>query len=63
MLAGNDNKKLIPISCAIGASFLVIIDNVSRILSSGEIPIGILTSLIGGPFFIYLLKKTKGGSW
>lgn len=63
MLAGNDNKTLIPVSCALGASFLIIIDNISRILTSGEIPIGILTSLIGGPFFIYLLKRTKGGAW
>lgn len=63
MIVGNDNKILIPISCALGASFLIIIDNISRTISSGEIPIGILTSLIGGPFFIYLLKRTKGGAW
>lgn len=63
MIIGNDNKVLIPISCALGASFMMIIDNIARTLTSGEIPIGILTSLIGGPFFIYILKKTKGGSW
>lgn len=63
MIVGNDNHSLIPISCALGASFLIIVDNISRTLTAGEIPIGILTSLVGGPFFIYLLKKTKGGSW
>ncbi|WP_352420635.1 iron ABC transporter permease [Proteiniborus sp.] len=63
MLVGNDNKVLIPISCALGASFMVIIDNIARTLTSGEVPIGILTALIGGPFFIYILKKTKGGAW
>ncbi len=63
MIVGNDNKALIPISCALGASFLIIVDNVSRTIISGEVPIGILTSLIGGPFFIYLLKQTKGGAW
>jgi iron complex transport system permease protein len=63
MIVGNDNKALIPISCALGASFLVIIDDIARTLTGGEIPIGILTSLIGGPFFVYLLKKTKGGNW
>lgn len=63
MIVGNDNNTLIPVSCALGASFLIIIDNISRTLTGGEIPIGILTSLVGGPFFIYLLKKTKGGSW
>ena len=60
MLIGNDNRKLIPVTFCIGASFLVIVDNISRLISSSEIPLGILTSLIGGPFFIYLLKKTKG---
>ena len=63
MLVGNDNKILVPISCALGATFLMIIDNMARTLTSGEIPIGILTSIIGGPFFIYILKKTKGGCW
>lgn len=63
MIVGNDNNLLMPVSCALGASFLVTIDNISRTLTTGEIPIGILTSLVGGPFFIYLLKKTKGGSW
>lgn len=63
MIVGNDNRILIPISCGLGASFLILMDNISRTLTSGEIPIGILTSLIGGPFFIYILKKTKGGSW
>ncbi len=56
-------RVLIPVSSALGASFLIIIDNIARTLTGGEIPIGILTSLIGGPFFVYLLKKTKGGNW
>lgn len=63
MLVGNDNKNLIPVSLSLGAIFLVIVDDVSRILTGAEIPLGILTALIGGPFFIYLLKKTKGGGW
>ena len=63
MLVGNDNTKLIPLSMSLGACFLVLIDTLSRVISTSEIPIGILTSLIGTPFFIYLLKKTKGGGW
>ena len=63
MVAGNDNKKLIPVSMSVGAVFMVIIDTVSRSLTSSEIPLSVLTSLIGAPFFIYLLKKTKGGGW
>lgn len=62
MLVGPDYKKLIPVSALIGASYLVVIDDVSRTLLSGEIPLGILTALIGTPFFGYLLWKSKK-SW
>jgi iron complex transport system permease protein len=40
-----------------GAIFLLLVDDVSRNLLTTEIPIGILTSLIGAPFFIYLISK------
>jgi len=63
MIVGSDSRKLIPASMALGAAFLVIVDTVSRTLIPAEIPLGILTALIGAPFFVYLLKKTKGGNW
>ena len=63
MLVGNDNRKLIPVSISLGASFLVLADIISRSLSASEIPIGIITALVGTPFFVYLLKKTKGGAF
>ena len=63
MLVGNDNDRLIPVSMSLGASFLVVIDILARNLTAAELPIGILTALIGTPFFVYLLKKTKGGAW
>ena len=63
MLIGNDNDKLIPMSISLGASFLVLIDIIARNISTAEIPIGILTAVVGTPFFVYLLKKTKGGGW
>lgn len=63
MLVGNDNRLLIPASVSLGACYLVLIDDVSRMLTGSEIPIGILTALVGGPFFVYLLRKTKGGGW
>ena len=63
MIIGNNNKNLIPVSFSIGACFLIVVDNISRIVSSSEMPLGILTALIGGPFFIYLLKQTKGSEW
>jgi iron complex transport system permease protein len=63
MLVGNDNKVLIPASFSLGACFLILVDNIGRTLTGSEIPLGILTALVGGPFFVYLLKKTKGGGW
>ena len=63
MLIGNDNRILIPASLSLGAVFMIFVDNLSRSLIGAEIPLGILTALIGGPFFIYLLKKTKGKGW
>ena len=61
MIIGNSNQKLIPVSISLGASFLVLMDLIARTLTGAELPIGILCALIGTPFFVYLLKKTKGG--
>lgn len=63
MLVGNDNRLLLPASLSLGACFLVIVDVASRSISGSEIPLGILTALVGGPFFVYLLKRTKGRGW
>lgn len=57
MIVGQDNKILIPASLSLGASFLLLIDNISRAVISIEIPIGILTAVIGVPIFLYLLRK------
>lgn len=61
MIVGPDHCKLLPASLSIGASYLVLIDTVARTVSSAEIPLGILTAIIGLPFFAYLIRKTKGG--
>ncbi|MCW4015185.1 MAG: iron ABC transporter permease [Candidatus Bathyarchaeota archaeon] len=59
MLVGPDYKKLLPISTVIGAVYLLIVDDIARTLTTGEIPLGILTALIGTPFFAYILWKSK----
>lgn len=58
-LLGSDFRKLVPFSIFFGSLYLLIIDNISRTLTPSEIPIGILTSLIGAPIFIYVLKRRK----
>jgi iron complex transport system permease protein len=54
-------KKLIPVSLILGASYLLIVDDIARSAISTEIPIGILTAIIGAPFFAYLIRKSKSG--
>lgn len=63
MVVGNDNRKMLPVAVSVGAAFMVLIDTVSRCITTSEIPLGVLTAIIGAPFFIFLLKKTKGGGW
>jgi len=61
MLVGPDHKVLLPASVALGAAYLILIDDLSRTLISAEIPLGILTAIVGAPFFAYLLRRTQGG--
>lgn len=63
MLVGADHKILLPSSFLLGSIFLLIVDTVARTLASIEIPLGILTSVIGAPLFIYFLKKSTQKSW
>lgn len=55
MLFGYDYRKLIPTNMLFGATFLIVVDNVARMVTTAEIPIGILTSFIGAPIFVYLI--------
>lgn len=61
MIVGPDHKVLIPATVLIGAGYLIMIDNLCRLLMPNEIPLGILTAAIGAPVFAYLLRKTRGG--
>ncbi len=60
MLYGSDNRKIIPVSIGLGSAFMVAIDTASRAATAAEIPVSILTAIIGAPFFIILLRKTGG---
>jgi iron complex transport system permease protein len=61
IIVGPDHKRLIPASLALGASFLLVIDNISRTLLSTEVPLGILTGLVGVPLLIILLRRNRTG--
>ncbi len=60
LIVGSDHRILIPIASLAGGIFMVFTDTIARtVLSPTEIPVGIITALFGGPFFIYLLKSKK----
>ena len=63
MLLGSDNKAIIPYSFFLGGGFLALIDILARTATSAELPVGMLTAFIGVPFYVYLLRKTRGGGW
>lgn len=59
MIIGPDHKVLLPASLLLGALYLLVIDDLCRCLFSIEMPLSVLTAIIGAPFFIYLLVKGK----
>lgn len=59
MLVGADYRKLIPAAMLMGASFLLLVDDIARLATTAEIPIGILTAFVGAPFFLYLITRKK----
>ena len=62
LIAGPDHVRLLPITVLTGASFLVLSDTLARtVLAPSELPVGILMAFVGGPFFLYLLRRTKRG--
>jgi len=61
ILVGPDHKRLLPASLSLGASFLLVIDNISRIALPGEVPLGVLTGLVGVPLLIILLLRNRTG--
>lgn len=59
MLVGADYRKLIPASMLMGAGFLLLVDDIARLATTQEIPIGILTAFVGAPFFLFLITRKK----
>jgi iron complex transport system permease protein len=55
MIFGQDYRKLLPASSLLGAVFLMVVDNLARTVTTSEIPLGILTSFVGAPVFLYLI--------
>lgn len=62
MLVGPDHRLMLPTSAILGGLYLLIVDTAARTMTSTEIPLGILTALIGTPVFALVLKRTAGGT-
>jgi iron complex transport system permease protein len=60
MVLGPDHRLLLPAAALVGGTFLTVADTVARsLLAPSELPVGVITALAGGPFFIYLLISTR----
>ncbi len=59
MLVGPNNQRLLPLAVVMGALFLLVVDTLSRTTMNAEIPLSILTGLIGAPFYFYLLIRQR----
>lgn len=60
LLVGNDNSRVVPLSCSLGGLFMLCVDTLARTLTVAEIPVSILTAVIGAPLFIFLLYRSGG---
>ncbi len=61
---GPDNRKLIPASAVVGAGFLILANTFAQVIIAPRVlPIGVVTAFLGGPFFIYLLRRRRKGVW
>ena len=60
MKFGSNHMALIPASVSLGALFMIAVDTVARSVSAAEIPVSVLTAIIGAPFFIVLMRRSRG---
>jgi iron complex transport system permease protein len=63
MIVGPDHRALLPASAAVGALYLLLIDDLARTATAAEIPLGIITAIIGAPVFAILLRRTHAAGW
>ncbi len=63
IFVGSRNKYFLPAAMAFGASFLIIVDTIAKISGPSGLPVGVLSAMIGGPLFIYILVRQKRSAW
>ena len=60
MKFGNNHMSIVPASISLGAVFMIMVDTMARTISASEIPVSILTAIIGAPFFVMLMRRSGG---
>lgn len=63
MWVGPDHRVLLPVSFLLGGAYIILVDTVARTATAGEIPLGVLTALIGAPVFFVLLRRNRDRIW
>ncbi len=60
MIAGDRFDRMLPATLLLGASFMIVVDTLARSIASIEVPLGVLTALVGAPTFVWLLARRRG---
>jgi iron complex transport system permease protein len=63
MLVGPEHSRLLPASALLGGIYLLAMDDIARSVAAQEIPIGLLTAMVGTPVFAFLFWKMQGKGW
>lgn len=63
VFVGSNNRYLLPCSAAFGAAFLVFADTIAKVSGAGGLPVGVISSMVGGPLFLYILVKHNKKVW
>ncbi len=63
IFVGSSNKYLIPSAAAFGATFIILADTLAKISGANGLPVGVISAMIGGPLFIYILIRQKKSAW
>ena len=63
IFVGSNNKYLIPAAAAFGAAFIILADTVAKVTGVNGLPVGVITAMVGGPLFLYILARQKKSAW
>lgn len=63
ILVGSKNRYLLPASAAFGAAFLILADTLAKVCGPSGLPVGVISAMVGGPLFIYILVRQKKSAW